>query len=485
MIPSVSILQISDLHRERLSPIRNDVLLNSLENDRTRYATGCDSAPIRSPDIIVVSGDIIRGVPPGTDDYESKLGQQHQEALQLLTALTDRLLGGDRKRLVLVPGNHDVSACHFIQSLEPSELAADGKNELVSELFYPGSRLRWSWQDFGLYKVANQDEYARRLAPFSAFYAEFYQGTRAFDLDPARQFDIFDYPEFNLAIVGFSSCHENDFFNKQGGIHPGCIAEAGLRLRNPQFNGRIRAAVWHHNTEGSPAQSDYMDASILQNLIDSGFSVGLHGHQHRPRCFDTRFNYGGNASLSVISAGTLCGSSSSQFGRAYNLIELDLETCEGHLHVREMLNDDLQQPIWGCRPLPPDTGAHLAFTFDPPPPPVVAPTAATSALLEAQRLYNESAYATAADVLIPLLETDDLARRLLLDCLGKLNDTARIVVHFDPPFSETEAIYLMEALWAEKNQERLRALVDEPIVDGSADPAVAEIRRKYQARLAR
>ena len=52
MIPSVSILQISDLHRERLSPIRNDVLLNSLENDRTRYATGRDSAPIRSPDII-------------------------------------------------------------------------------------------------------------------------------------------------------------------------------------------------------------------------------------------------------------------------------------------------------------------------------------------------------------------------------------------------------------------------------------------------
>ena len=120
MIPSVSILQISDLHRERLSPIRNDVLLNSLENDRTRYATGRDSAPIRSPDIIVVSGDIIRGVPPGTDDYEAKLGQQHQEALQFLTALTDRLLGGDRKRLVLVPGNHDVSACHFIRASNPS-----------------------------------------------------------------------------------------------------------------------------------------------------------------------------------------------------------------------------------------------------------------------------------------------------------------------------------------------------------------------------
>ena len=220
-------------------------------------------------------------------------------------------------------------------------------------------------------------------------------------------------------------------------------------------------------------------------MIDSGFSVGLHGHQHRPLCFDTRFNYGGNACLSVISAGTLCGSSSPGFGRAYNLIELDLEACEGHLHVREMLNDDLQQPIWGCRPLPPDTGPYLAFTFNPPPPPVVAPTAATSALLKAQRLYDESAYATAADVLVPLSKTDGLARRLLLGCLGQLNDTARIVVHFDPPVSETEAIYLMEALWAERDQERLHALVDEPIVAGSADPAVTEIRRKSQARLAR
>ena len=410
MTPSVSILQISDLHRERQSPIHNDVLLSSLENDRARYTTACDGQAIRHPDIIVVSGDVIQGVAPGTADHEGRLAEQHREALDFLGGLTDRLLAGDRERLVLVPGNHDVSACHFMQSLERVELAADRKKELVSELFHPGSILRWSWQEFGLYKVFDPDRYVQRLAPFAAFYREFYQGTRNFDLDPAKQFGIFDYPDFNLTIVGFSSCHDNDFFNKQGAIHAGCVAEASLGLRGPQFNGRIRAAAWHHNTGGLPAQSDYMDAGILQNLIDSGFGIGLHGHEHRPQCLDTRFKYGGNARISVISAGTLCGSASPRFGRAYNIIELDIKARKGRLHVREMLNDDLNRPIWGCRHLPPDTSVHLEFAFDSPPPPVVAPTAATTVLLEAQRLYDEDAYAAAAETLLSCAPTDGLAR---------------------------------------------------------------------------
>ncbi len=485
MTPSVSILQISDLHRERSSPIRNDALLSSLQNDRDRYATGRDSVAIRPPDIIVVSGDIIRGTPPGTTDYEAQLSDQYQEAIRFLEALTQCLLAGDRGRLILVPGNHDVSACHFMKSLERLDVAADSKKDFLSQLFHPGSSLRWSWRELELYKVADEERYAQRLASFAKFYAEFYQGRQPFDLDPAKQFGIFDYPDFNLTIVGFSSCHENDFFNKQGAIHPGCIAEATQALRDPRFNGRLRAAVWHHNTEGLPSQTDYMDAGILQNLIDSGFSVGLHGHQHRPQCFDTRFNYGGDARISVISAGTLCGTASPRFGRAYNIIELDLECRKGRLHVREMLNDDPESPIWGCRSLPPDTSAYLDFTFHPPPDPVVAPSPTTTALLEAQRLYHAAAYPEAVTVLLPLIATDDLARRLLLECLEELNDTAQIVAHFDPPRSSTEAIYLMEALWVERNTDRLRILLDEPIVAEFNDPAVIETRRKYQARLAR
>ena len=219
MTPSVSILHISDLHRECSGPIGNDALLNSLQNDRDRYVADHNHA-IRPPDIIVASGDIIRGVAPGVPDYDAQLTAQYRQALRFLDALTQRLLDGNRDRLVLVPGNHDVSACHFMQSLERLELGAATKNDILSQLFHPDSPLRWSWQELRPYRVADAARYANRLAPFATFYAEFYREQRIFDLDPAKQFGVFDYPEFNLTIVGFSSCHGNDFFNKQGAIPP-------------------------------------------------------------------------------------------------------------------------------------------------------------------------------------------------------------------------------------------------------------------------
>lgn len=218
---------------------------------------------------------------------------------------------------MIVPGNHDVSACHAMASLSRVDIAPDRKTALVSQLFTPDSPMRWSWDEFGLYEIADTAAYAERMRPFAAFYSAFYQGTRVFDLDPARQFDIFDFPEFDITIVGLSSCHNNDILNKQGAIHPGCIGAVGRFLREPQYSGRLRLAVWHHNTEGPPVQTDYMNPGVIQNLIDCGFSLGFHGHQLRPEFLDTRFRYGSNARITVISAGTLCGSAAYRFGRAY------------------------------------------------------------------------------------------------------------------------------------------------------------------------
>src|SRR5687768_13777888 len=95
---SISILHISDLHRDPGNPIRNDVLLSSLENDRQRY-TLKDDPIVRSPDIIVVSGDVIQGVAPGTTDFDGKLAEQYGEALDFLGQMTDRLVAGDRQRV--------------------------------------------------------------------------------------------------------------------------------------------------------------------------------------------------------------------------------------------------------------------------------------------------------------------------------------------------------------------------------------------------
>ena len=478
----LSILHISDLHRDPDNPIRNDVLLDSLENDRRHYSTE-ERPAVRSPDLIIVSGDIIHGVSSDAPDPETKLREQYREALDFLGRLTDHYVRGDRSRAIIVPGNHDVSASHFVKSLQPINILPDRKKNLVTQLFSPGSMLRWSWSGFQLYEIVDQALYAQRLAAFGEFYAAFYSGARVYNLDDSRQFDIFDYPAFNLTVAAFSSCYNNDLFNRQGAIHPGCVASAGTKLRHPSLQDRLRVAVWHHNAEGVPTQSDYMDPDLIQNLIDRGFSLGFHGHQHRPQFLDTRFRYGVDRKITVISAGTLCGGPSFRFGRAYNVIELDTEKRTGRLHVREMQNDNLSLPIWGRRALPPTASAYCDFEYDAPPEPAARSGSRTAALIEAQRLHELAEYQKAAEVLAPVAAFDDLARPLLLDCFVKLKDVSALIATFDPPLSEAEAIHLLDALWAEGRRDRLRQVLKLPLIADSADPAVVQMRTKYMARI--
>jgi predicted MPP superfamily phosphohydrolase len=478
----LSILHISDLHRDPHNPIRNDVLLDSLENDRRHYSTE-EQPAVRPPDLIIVSGDIIHGIESDVPDADTRLREQYREALDFLGQLTDRFVGGDRSRVIIVPGNHDVSAYHFQKSLRRLEIHADRKKELVTQLFSPHSLLRWSWSSIELYEIADQTLYRQCFAAYADFYSEFYNRTRTYDLDPARQLDIFDFPAYDLTVAAFSSCYDNDLFNKQAAIHPACIADAGARLRHQPYQQRLRIAVWHHNAEGPPAQSDYMDPDLIQNLIDRGFSLGFHGHQHRPQYIDTRFRHGPDRKITVISAGTLCGGASFGHRRAYNIVELDTGARTGRLHVREMQNDSLNLPIWGRRALPPNPTAYYDFLYDPPPEPIIRHDANTVALAEAQTLHESGEYGKAAKLLTPVAATDDLARPLLLDCLVKLKDNRELLARFDPPASEAEAIHVMDALWDEGRRDRLGELLKSSLVAGSADPSVMEMRKKYAARL--
>jgi 3',5'-cyclic AMP phosphodiesterase CpdA len=476
----LSILQISDLHRDPANPIRNDVLLTSLHRDRDRY-TSIDDPRIRKPDIIIVSGDVVQGVMPGTADFETLLRNQYIEAKEFLVDLAERFVEGDRSRVIIIPGNHDIDACMFTDSLESVAIQPDRKKELVGQLFSPGSRMRWSWQELALYRIANEDKYAKRLQAFASFYTDFYEGKRTYALDPAKQFDIFDYPDFDLTIAGFSSCHDNDILNTQGTIHPSSIAGADKELRDPRYLDRLRLAAWHHNTEGAPSQTDYMPAGVLQNLIDCGFSIGFHGHQHRPQFIDTRFEYGADRRMTVISAGTLCGSAAFNHGRAYNVIELDTTLRKGVLHVREAQNAPGETPIWCRRAIKPDRMV-IEFDFDPPPQSADAAGAVTQRLLVAEGLMEAGEHSKAAELLLSIQKRDRLARPLLLDCLTTLKDSSAIAANFDPPESSAEAIALMDALW-ETDRTRLQKLISSPLIDALSDASVTELQRKYLMRL--
>ena len=480
----LSILHISDLHRDIENPLRNPILLDSLKRDRDRY-TSEESPSIRPPDLIIVSGDLILGVKQDVSDADAVLRNQYNEASNFLTCLAEEFVNGDKERVIIVPGNHDVSDYHFRQSLDSIDLDAEGtaRRGLVQNLFTPESPLRWSWSDFTLYRIERPEMYMQRFGPFVNFYDKFYEGRRSYSIEPDKQFDMFDFPEWNITIVGFCSCHNNDLLNRQGAIHPDCIARAGEGLRVPPNEGRLRLAVWHHNIEGSPMQVDYMDSDTVQNFIDGGFSLGFHGHQHKPQYLNTRFRYGSNRRITLISAGTLCGNAAYGSKRAYNIVELDAEAQSGCLHVREMKNDNLQMPIWGPSSIDPSVGGSLVFRFDAPPQHVGKSNHTTGLLTQAAEHYEKNNVREAAALLLPLARRDDLARPLLLDCLIELHDSPSIIAAFDPPQSAAEAIALMDALWDEGMRKRLSEVLGVPLIAESADRSVVAIRTKYLARL--
>ena len=122
------VLHISDLHRDPTNPISNGILLDSLERDRDQY-TASEDPRISEPNFIVVSGDIVQGVKHSDPSAESNLRKQYHEALEFLNSLTLRFARGEKDRVIIVPGNHDVNDFRFRKCLETCQHRKDAKKE--------------------------------------------------------------------------------------------------------------------------------------------------------------------------------------------------------------------------------------------------------------------------------------------------------------------------------------------------------------------
>lgn len=105
-MPKLSILHVSDLHK--MEGTTYESLLQSLLTDRDSYV----SAGVASPSYIVISGDLIQG---GASDEE--IQNQYAEVKQFLESLTNQFLEGDKSKVIMVPGNHDVSFPHSMRSM--------------------------------------------------------------------------------------------------------------------------------------------------------------------------------------------------------------------------------------------------------------------------------------------------------------------------------------------------------------------------------
>ena len=189
-----SILHISDLHKGENNNF--DHLFASLCNDADLY-----DRDIPKPEIIVVSGDLAEGA--NGDGAEEKIIKQYEEVECFLNRLVKHFLKGDKSRIIIVPGNHDIYRGATIRSMEaiPEDLREEAKGRYLNG----DPNYRWSWNDFCFYFINNMAEYVSRFKFFIEFYNRFYDGIRTID-DCDMLNLVIDLPQYNIAFATFNSC---------------------------------------------------------------------------------------------------------------------------------------------------------------------------------------------------------------------------------------------------------------------------------------
>lgn len=326
-----TILHISDLHRTSGPHLSNDELFAAIASDAKRWST----ERIPNPDLVVVSGDVIQGVRIGTSNPDAAIASQYCEASDFLRRLAAQFVDSDRSRVVIVPGNHDV---HWDRSLSAMKILATCPDRVGNKAFDATSNVRWDWRNQHAYEIVDSSLYESRFEHFRQFRSDFYTGLDPTPLSHGDSDVVFmDYPSLGLVVAGFASWHGNDCF-----CHVGDIDIASLALSRELLassNAPVALAVWHHSVVGGPRENDYMDQRVIHKLIDFGFSVGLHGHQHYPGAAPFELCLPNMTSMAVVGAGSIAvGDHELPMGehRQFNIVEIDPTKQSITVHVRAM-----------------------------------------------------------------------------------------------------------------------------------------------------
>ncbi len=330
MNKSFSILHISDLHKPKNCNFDN--LFYSIQNDCEAYI----EEGISKPEIIVISGDLAEG--SKENDAENIIRSQYVEVSAFLNKLARYFLNEDKRRLIIVPGNHDYNyiTSKSSMSLSPDEMAEDDlKNFMIAE-----PDVRWNWADRRFYHITNKELYDKRFDLFKSFYNDFYKGIREIPDKVDQDSYIIELPSYGVAFVCFNSCYRLDHLNPVGCICPDGITKAHERLSLLKKMGYLLVGVWHHHVSGLPVENNYMDYRILDAMMQEDIKIGLFGHQHVSAVIQEYRDITSEQSILLISSGSLYGNRQqlvTGVPRQYNIIELipNHEDVSIQLNVRK------------------------------------------------------------------------------------------------------------------------------------------------------
>ena len=486
----INILQISDLHRSRANQVRTPALLDSIITDLLYQIH-----EVERIDIIAVCGDIVQGVRSADIARVSEIDTQYAEAIDFLVPLCDTFVEGDRERVVIVPGNHDVSWPHSENSMRVKSMNPESGERklfiqgLIREMRAPEYMTRWSWDELCFMEIQEQSVYTKRMEQFRRFYNSFYKDLRPYSATPDSQFSIHDYPELNITVLGLNSCDSLDHCNPIGRFNPDALAKSLTELKRSRYNSRVKIAVWHHGLYGSPYQSDYLDPFSMQNLIVNRFSIGLHGHQHVPDFVAELGRFGHESKMLVIGTGTLCSTPETlppgQM-RNYNVISVDIDNESVSLYPREMKQSNFETPVWGKKYLPYTNIYPIVEKIYTPQLPAMQGASITdsfNAIADAEHLIGLKKYPKAVEILEKLNPSDDLVRRLLVECYSETGRHDRLVEILRQPSSVPEAIYVLDAADELNDKQLIKELLSNQTIAKSTDPALSELRKKLERRI--
>lgn len=412
-----SILHISDLHKGENNDFNN--LFASLCNDSDSYEQN-----IPKPEIIVVCGDLAEGA--NGDNADIIIRQQYNEVEEFLNKLVDHFLNGDKSRIIIVPGNHDLYRGATIRSMD---LIPDEVREVAKERYFKGDhRYRWNWEDFHFYLIINETEYASKYQFFIEFYNRFYNGIRSID-DCDMLNDVVDLPEYNITFAIFNSCYRIDHLNQIGAINTRAIATSQANLSKAFKSGRFIVGVWHHNISGIPTQTNYLDPRVLHSFMDFHIQLGLYGHQHHTEALYEYHDIFKQGKMTLISSGCLYGRGKAMpegIHCQYNILEIEQNDKKVNvtLHVRED-ETGWHIPSWRKKQINGKDSYLMEFNL----PDIDYKRILSDCISQAK---TEDTYLNAVRTLIAIRDKEPSADKFIDDFLKKLSNIEICSIEFVP-----------------------------------------------------
>ena len=444
----MTILHISDLHRSQEEPVDNQSLLASLIFDRDRYMG--ETPKISDLEAIIVSGDLIQGASVDAPKWKESIKDQYKIAGAFLTDLCQKFLDGDKSRIVLTPGNHDVcwnTSYEAMQRVPTDEYPS----EFYGALVQPDSSYRWSWSTQELFQITDQTKYAQRMDSYWDFVESFYDGVDLLiPIDRTREFQLFELCNQRILVASFDSVYGNDCFATSGAIARGAVGKCAMQLRDAGHTYDMKIAVWHHGIQGPPIRSDYMDISCVQEMIGYGFQLGLHGHQHVASTSTQFVHLDQSRHMAIVGAGSLCAGAKELprgVNRQYNLIVIEDNFLQARVHVREM-GDGKQftrkrdgaflkgyvEIDW--QPLTDSIGGTLNIQID----------NIRHAIDDAEIAVRNGRPSDVAEALNGIdLSSQPYARKLMIDALLLLEDWTELINILETPATAEEVVLLISA----------------------------------------